>query len=177
MTTENTAPTGKEFVISRTFDAPRELVWKACTEPERLALWWGPTGFKMHACTLDLRPGGSFHYGMQPPAGSPMGNAVLWGKFVYREIVKPECIVFVNSFSDAHGGLTRHPLHPGWPLEVLNHQTFTEHQGKTTITLRGYPINATEAERNAFESAFKSMEQGFGGTFNQLAAYLAKANS
>ncbi len=164
-----------EFFIARVFDAPRELVWKAWTEPERLANWWGPKGFKMRAVKLDLRPGGVFHYSMQAPPGSPMDNAVMWGKFVYREIVKPERMVFVNSFSDERGGITRHPMSATWPLEVLSTLTFTERLGKTAVALRGGPIHATEEERRTFEAGRDSMRQGFGGTFDQLAEYLAQA--
>ena len=89
----------REFVISRTFDAPRELVWKAFTEREHLMQWFGPKGFKMLAGTVDLRPGGTFHYGMQAPDGKTM-----WGKWIFREIVPPERLVTVVSFSDEQGG-------------------------------------------------------------------------
>jgi uncharacterized protein YndB with AHSA1/START domain len=163
----------EEFSISRVFDAPRDLVFKAWTESERLALWWGPKGFKMLIAKLDLRPGGVFHYCMQAPEGSAMGGK-MWGKFVYREIEPPRRLVFVNSFSDEAGGLTRHPLAPIWPLEVLNVLTFAEHQGKTTVTLTGIPINVTEAEREIFKTWHKSMQQGFGGTLDQLEQYLAE---
>src|SRR5262249_13815400 len=88
----------QEFVISRTFDAPRELVWKAFTEAERMQHWWGPKGFQVIASKMDLRPGGTYHYGMRAPDGSTM-----WGKFIYREIVRPERIVAVTSFSDEAG--------------------------------------------------------------------------
>jgi len=57
--------TDKPFVISRDFDAPRDLVWKSWTEPERLKHWWGPKGFVVHTCKVDLRPGGRFHYGLK----------------------------------------------------------------------------------------------------------------
>ena len=163
-------PAELELVLTRVFDAPRELVFKAWTEPERLKQWWGPKGFTMLSLKLDLRPGGVFHYCMRAPNGGEM-----WGTFVYREIVAPERIVFVNSFSDADGGLTRHPLSPSWPLEVLNTLMLTEHGGKTTLKLQGGPINATEEERATFEAGHTSMQQGFGGTFDQLAAYLAEA--
>jgi uncharacterized protein YndB with AHSA1/START domain len=164
------ASQGGDFTITRVFDAPNELVFKAWTESERLKQWWGPKGFAMLSLKLDFRPGGVFHYCMRAPNGSEM-----WGKFVYREIAAPERIVFVNSFSDEKGNLTRHPLSPSWPLEVLNTLTFTERAGKTTLRLRGRPINATEEECKFFEAGFTSMQQGFGGTFDQLAAYLAKA--
>jgi uncharacterized protein YndB with AHSA1/START domain len=159
---------GHDFVFTRVLDAPRELIFKAWTEPEHLKEWWGPKGFAMVSLRLDLRPGGVFHYCMRAPNGSEM-----WGKFVYREIVAPERIGFVNSFSDEKGNLTRHPLSSSWPLEVLNILTFTEHSGKTTLSLQGRPFNATEEERTTFEAGFASMQQGFGGTLDQLAAYLA----
>ncbi len=161
---------GREFVITRVFDAPRELVFKAWTESERLARWWGPKGFTWVSAKLDLRPGGVFHYCMRSPDGREM-----WGKFVYREILAPERIVFVNSFSDEEGNTVRAPFSSDWPLEVLNTLTLAEHEGRTMLTLRGYPINATESERKAFEAGYESMKQGFKGTLDQLAHYLAKA--
>ncbi len=83
--------TNKEFVITRTFDAPRDLVFKAWTEAERLAQWWGPKGCNITVSKLELRPGGTFLYSMKMSNGPAM-----WGKFVYREIVAPERLVFVN---------------------------------------------------------------------------------
>ncbi len=160
------------FVISRVFDAPRALVFKAWTERERLMQLFGPKGFTMTSATLDLRPGGSFHYCIRSPEGKE-----IWGKFVYREIVEPERMVWVNSFSDREGNLTRHPMVPNWPLEMFSEATFAEHGGKTTVTLRWQPLNATAEERQAFENMRPSMNQGWGGTFEQLAAYLAKTNA
>jgi uncharacterized protein YndB with AHSA1/START domain len=160
----------EDFVITREFDAPRDLVFTAWTEPERLAQWWGPKGFTMISTKVDLRPGGVFHYGMKSPDGHEM-----WGKFVYREITPPERMVFVISFSDENGGVTRHPLSATWPLEVINTLTFSEHDGKTTLTLRGGPINATEEERATFKAGHSSMQQGFKGTFDQLAEYLGRS--
>lgn len=157
-----------EFVISRIFDAPRDLVWKAFTERDRMAQWWGPKGSTWVSAKLDLRPEGVFHYCMRAPTGQE-----LWGKFVYREIVAPECIVFVNSFSDEKGNVTRHFMSPTWPLEVLNVMTLTEDRGRTTITLKGHPINASELEQKTFADGYKSMQQGFSCTFDQLANYLA----
>ncbi len=133
------AAVGPEFASEHDVDAPRDLVWKAWTEPDRLARWWGPAGFEMRVRSLDLRPGGVFHYSIRPPNGREM-----WGRFVYREVVPQERIVFVNSFSDANCGVTRNPWIAGWPLEVLNTLTLSEHDGKTKLTLRGGPINASE---------------------------------
>jgi uncharacterized protein YndB with AHSA1/START domain len=159
-----------EFHFTRVFDAPRDLVWKAFTEPERLMRWWGPKGFTMLSAKLDLRPGGVFHYGMRGPDGREM-----WGKWIYREIVPPEKLSTVVSFADDAGNRMRHPWSPTWPEEVLNTMVLTEQDGKTTITLSGIPINATDEERKTFDEGRGSMKQGFTGTLDQLAAYLAEA--
>jgi uncharacterized protein YndB with AHSA1/START domain len=158
----------RPFIISRVFDAPRDLVWKAHSEFEALKQWWGPKGFTWFAGSLDFRPGGMFHYGMRSPNGQEM-----WGRFIYREIVSPERMVYVMSFSDAKGGITRHFLSPEWPLEMLNTATFAEEGGKTRLTVRSVAINATAHERKIFEEGFESMKGGYTGTLDQLAAYLA----
>ncbi|MBN8980900.1 MAG: SRPBCC domain-containing protein [Rhizobiales bacterium] len=160
----------KEFTISRTVNAPRDLVWKAWSERDAFGQWWGPKGCKLDVTKFEFRPGGMFHYGMKLPDGN-----VWWGRFVYREIVKPERIVFVNSFSDANGGVTRAPFSATWPLEILNNLTLTESGGKTTLDLSGGPVNPSDEERAMFESMFGSMTQGFGGTLDQLEEFLAKA--
>jgi len=163
-------PAERAFVIHRVFDAPRALVFKAWTDPAELKHWWGPRGFTWVSCKIDLRPGGLFHYCMRSPNGHEM-----WGKFAYREVVAPERLVFVNSFSDQDGVTARHLWSLTWPLEVLNTVTFSEHEGKTTVKLQGIPRNATEEERKTFEAGFESMEKGFRGTLDQLADYLAKS--
>jgi uncharacterized protein YndB with AHSA1/START domain len=159
-----------EFVITRTFDAPRDLVWKAFTDPALMKQWWGPKGFTVIASKMDLRPGGTYHYGMKAPDGTPM-----WGKFVYREVEAPKRMVFFNSFSDEAGGITRHPMAPTWPLEMLSIFTFEEEPGgKTKLTIRWSPHNATDDERKTFDAGHDGMRQGWGGTLEQLTAYLAK---
>jgi uncharacterized protein YndB with AHSA1/START domain len=159
-----------EFVIARTFDAPRERVWDAFTDQERMKKWWGPKGFTVIHSKMDLRVGGTYHYGMRAPDGS-----AIWGRFVYREIVRPERIVLVNSFSDEAGGVTRHPGHINWPLEMVTTFTFTEERGRTKLTVKWVPLNATEAERRTFDEGRESMRQGWTGTLDQLTAYLAEA--
>jgi len=161
---------GEEFVIMRRFDAPRDLVWKAWTEPGHLAQWWGGKGCEWISGKTDLRPGGVFHYCLRWRNGHEM-----WGKFVYREIVPPERLEFIVAFSDAQGGNTRHPMSPTWPLEVLNTITFIEEHGGgiTKVTLRAVPINASAEERKTFKDGHKPMQQGITGTLDQLTAYLA----
>lgn len=159
-----------ELVIERTFDAPRETVFAAWTELERLKSWWGPKGFEWLGGTLDLRPGGRFHYGMRAPGGGEM-----WGKFVWREIVRPERLVYVVSFSDATGSTTRHPLAPTWPLELLNTLLFVQEGARTKLVLHGLPLGANDAERETFRKAHEGVRGGFKGTLDQLEAFLAGA--
>jgi uncharacterized protein YndB with AHSA1/START domain len=159
----------RPFLISRTFDAPRELVWKAWSERARLMEWFAPKGFKMPAAKMEFHPGGSFHYCLEAPNGQEM-----WGKFVYREIVSPEKIVLVNSFSDEAGGITRHPMSETWPLEMISTFTLAEENGRAAATIHWTPLNATADEIKTFDAAHEGMKQGWTGTFDQLAAYLAK---
>ena len=160
-------------MLSRVLDAPRELVWKCFTDPEHMKQWWGPKGVKVVKSEMDLRVGGTYLYGMQVPDGP-----VMWGKFVYREIVPPEKLVFINSFSDEKRGLTRHPMSPTWPMELLSTFTFEEAgPGKTKFTIRWSPHNATAEERKTFDAGQASMNQGWGGTLEQLETYLATAKA
>jgi uncharacterized protein YndB with AHSA1/START domain len=158
-----------EFVTTRVFDAPRERVWQAWAEAERLKQWFAPRGFTMASCELDLRVGGLFHYCLRTPEGRDM-----WGKWVIREIVKPEKLVFVVSFSDEKGGTTVHPMSPNWPREMLSTVEFKAQGKRTEITVRWIPINATEVERKTFDEGRDGMKQGWAGTLDYLVAYLAK---
>ncbi len=158
----------KVFTIARTFNAPRDLMFRVWTEPEHLMHWWGPKGFKMKHAKMDLRPGGMYLYGIGAPDGSDM-----WGKFIFQEIVEPEKLVFITSFSDEKGGTTRHPLSPDWPLEILSEISFKAQGARTEVTVQWQAINATDVEVNTFNSGFASMRQGWGGTMDQLETYLA----
>lgn len=99
----------------------------------------------------------------------------MWGKWVFREIVAPERFTIVFSFSDKDGGITRHPMAPNWPREMLGTSNFVEQGRKTLLTTRTLAFNATEVERQTFEAGFEGMKQGFGGTYDQLDEYLKKA--
>ncbi|HVD98864.1 MAG TPA: SRPBCC domain-containing protein [Cytophagaceae bacterium] len=158
----------QEFKIVREFKAPRDIVFDAFAEAEALAQWWGPTGMSLSIVKLNFKPQGYFHYKME-------GNdAVMWGVFKYGEIRRPDLIEFINSFSDEKGNICRAPFSPVWPLEIYNKLTLTEHNGTTTLTLAGYPINSTEEEDKMYYSFMDNMQQGFKGTFDQLDAYLSK---
>jgi len=160
-----------DFTMSRVFDAPRDLLWRCFTDPERMQHWWGPKGFTVIASKMDLRVGGTYHYGMKAPNGSTM-----WGLFTYREIVPRQRLVFINSFSDEKRGVTRHPGQEKWPLQMLSTFTFEDAPGgKSKFTVRWQTHNASAEEQNTFDTMHHSMTQGWGGTMDQLAAYLAEA--
>ena len=156
------------FILSRTFEAPRSLLWKAWTDPDALKQWFGHAGSVVTLPKHDPRPGGETLYQLKSDNFPEM-----WGKFAYREVLEPTSLVYVNSFSNAEGGLTRHPLSDTWPLELLTTLTFEEADGKTTMTLAWQPLPSTpENECQTFDGARSSMEGGWGGTLKQLEAYL-----
>ncbi len=96
------------------------------------------------------------------------------GKFVYREIVKPERLVWINSFSDKDGGTTVHPLMADWPREMHTTVRFEAQGAKTRATVTWVPVEgSSETERKTFDAGRDSMKQGWSGTFEQLEAYLS----
>lgn len=158
-----------EFTITRIFEAPRDLLFSAWTEQQHLKQWFGPKGFTIPLCRLNLVPGGTFHYCIRAANGSEM-----WGKWTFREIVSPKRLVLVNSFSNKHGNLTRHPYIADWPMEMLTTAIFLEDDGQTGLKLTWSPINASPAEIRTFDTMHDAMTQGWNGTFDQLAEYLTR---
>lgn len=118
-----TTPTDREIVITRVFNAPRELVWKAWTQPEHLSRWWGPKGWTLPICKMDFRVDGTWYYCMKGPEGEES-----CGLAVYREIDEPERIVYTDYFANAQGN----PVE-GMP-ESLVTVKFTEQNGRTLVT-------------------------------------------
>lgn len=164
--------TAAQLEITRTFQAPRDLVFRVWTEAKHLGKWWGPKGTKIHVAKQELKPQGIFHYTMTSPDGH-----VMWGKFIYQEIVAPERLVFLNCFSDEEGNTVPAPFGPefvDFPLEVENVITFTEEGNRTIVRLTSGPHNGTPAQQAFFRGMFESMQEGFGGTFDQLEQYLGE---
>lgn len=157
-----------EFTISRVFNAPRELVFRAFTQAEHLKHWWGPKGASVKIYKFDVKPGGIFHYSMTHPDGS-----VLWGRFTFREIVAPERLSFLNAFSDEDGNVAPAPFDSTFPEQVLNEWTFTEQNGKTTVSLKATAFNASAESMKSFENLFSSMVEGYGGMFDVFEEYLS----
>ena len=158
------------FVLARLFNAPRHVVWKAWSEAEQMQAWWGPKGCSIRLVTFEFRPGGFFHYAMQFSNGPQM-----WGRFLYRDIEPQRRILWLNSFSNAGCGITRAPFDQSIPLEILNEVTLEEKAGGTMLRLRACPHGAPESERKVFEAMFASLNAGYSGTFDQLAAAVGQA--
>jgi uncharacterized protein YndB with AHSA1/START domain len=147
-------PEERILVLTRIFDAPRELVWKAWTEPERLARWFGPRGFTSTVLKADFRPGGAYRFHMRSPEGTEH-----WLQGFYHEIAEPERLVSTFCWADAEGKITR--------PETLLTVNLAEHGGKTKLTLH----------QAIFESVTARHEhnEGWSSSLDRLAEYLAKA--
>lgn len=157
-----------QFVIFRLVDAPRERVWRAWTTKE-MAAWSGPKGSETTFCELDFRVGGTYHYAMKT------GGVELWGLATYKEISKPEKLVYVQQFSDKERGLGIHPMAPTWPKRMLTTVHFQDFGPKTLISLYWDPIEPTAEERDTFVKAMEGMAGGWGGSFDRLDGHLKEA--
>ena len=149
----------REVVITRIFDAPREKVWKAWTEPEEVRKWWGPKDFSAPHIRIDFRVGGKFVYCMR---GAGFDGAVkdFWNTGHHLEIVPMEKIVTALSFADEHGNPVpaSHYGIPGkWPAQIMVTVIFEDVAGrKTKVTVRevGIPGVMTEFARLGWEQSF-----------------------
>lgn len=141
-----------ELVITRTFDAPRELVFKAWTEPERIKQWLAPRGFKIPVAEGELRPGGKWRQSMVAPDGMQ-----LWLGGVYKEITPPERLVFTHAWDDPTGK-------PG--PETTCSVVLTERNGKTEMTFRQGPFATSDSKAQH--------NDGWGQCFDRLGELLGK---
>jgi uncharacterized protein YndB with AHSA1/START domain len=144
----------RELEITRVFDAPRSLVFKAWTDPEHHAKWMGPQGFTGKVLHSELRPGGAYRFHMLDPQGGDH-----WQQGVYREIVEPERLVCTYVWADAQGNPTR----PETLLTVL----FEDLGGKTKLTLRQAIFESV--------SARDDHNRGWSSSLNRLDDYLKAA--
>jgi uncharacterized protein YndB with AHSA1/START domain len=148
----------RELVITRTFDAPREILFKMWTDPNHMAQWWGPHGFTNPVCNLDVRAGGAIRIDMRGPEGTvyPMTGT-------FREIVRPERLVFTAEALDQSGTVV---------LEVLNTVIFEEKNGKTTLTLQARVTKVT----GEGVSYLEGMEAGWTQSLERLISHLKSKN-
>jgi uncharacterized protein YndB with AHSA1/START domain len=150
-TLQVTTPTDREIVLTRVFDAPRRLVFDAFTKPELLKRWFGPHGWSLVVCEVDLRVGGTFRFVLRGPDGTTMGM-----RGIYRELVPPERDVHTESFDD-------------YPGESLVTSVLVEGGGKTTLTATVlYPSQEVR------DAVIKSgMEHGAAESYDKLAELLS----
>lgn len=133
---------GSPLIITRVFDAPRELVFDACTDPKHLVHWFGqPKGATMPVCKVDLRVDGVLHYCVLAPDGQ-----TIWGKGFYREIRRPEKLVLVSYFSDPNGNIVDVP---GLPHESIMKFTFDDVEGKTRLTVQHDGVEQASPENQS----------------------------
>ncbi len=157
-----------EFCLDRVFAVPLETLWAAWTVPAHLARWWGPKGFQMLNCEMDLQAGGLFFYGMKSPDG-----VAMYGKWDFESIISLNFLAFMASFSNSDKGVSRHPLAANWPEYVYSTMAFqSETQQSCRLSMTALPHKASQAECDLFQSARTGMEQGWAGTFSVLEAYL-----
>lgn len=145
------------FVVERQFNAPRALLFQAFTQPEYLKHWWAPRPYTIGTCTVDLRPGGVWHYSMRSPEGEEH-----WARSVYQEIVPPEKLVYTSTFADEYANPSE-----GVP-EHLTTVLFTEEDGKTRVTAH-IEFSSAEAMKTAVAMG---MQQGMNMTWDYLVEYV-----
>jgi uncharacterized protein YndB with AHSA1/START domain len=156
-----------EIVISREFDAPRELVWKAWTDSDMFMQWWGPKDFTTPVSKIDLRVEGEYFNCMRSHEGQD-----FCGKGVYREIVKPERLVMTDSFADKEGNTvpaTHYGMDADFPMEMQIMVTFEEQNGKTKLIVKHSDVT------NINETELNDMQQGWNESLDKLAELLAKS--
>jgi uncharacterized protein YndB with AHSA1/START domain len=163
--------TGKQqFIINRSFDAPREAVYDMWTKPEHFARWLPPTGFEMEFLQADVRPGGGAFFRMYAAAG----GMEMYGRCEYLAMYRPERVVYSQQFADEHGKVSRHPAAPLWPETMLTTVVLTEEgPDKTRVTVVWEPYGAAMAEEVAtFVNERGGMTRGWTGSFDKLEALL-----
>lgn len=152
---ENDPAANREMVVSRLFDAPRDLVFAAWSDPH-IGKWWGPNGFTTTTHMMDFRPGGRWRFVMHGPDGRDYDNLII-----YDEIVPPERLVYHHSGEEDASDVIFKTV-----------ATFTEENGKTRVTMR--VILSSAAERDRVAQEYGAVE-GAHQTLSRLAAYLKQA--
>lgn len=153
-------PVEDEFTLTHTFDAPRALVFSAWVDCDLFTRWWGARGFTTPFCSITAWPGGLLHYAMRASDGQE-----VWGRGIYREVMKPEFLSWIDSFSDQEGHLVW-PEDVGmsgdWPAESLVEVTFADLEGRTVLTLRSHvsPL-LTEAQEvmRGWSESFEKLDE------------------
>jgi uncharacterized protein YndB with AHSA1/START domain len=165
---ENTSEK-KDFIITREFNAPRDLVWKTWTEKEHLEKWGSPEGFTMSFKKFEFKISGENHYCQKTSDGNEM-----WGRQKYLEIQPTHKLVYLQSFADEKGNISAHPMSPTWPLQMLTTISLEEKNNKTFITLTWTPFESNEEGIATFNAGMDGMNKGWDGYFAKFEEYLAE---
>lgn len=156
-------------ILTREYNAPRQLVFDAWTQPEHLINWQFPQkGFICEYASAEIKPGGSSLHKMIAPNGFEM-----WLLTKYEEINPPVSLVFRQYHSNEAGDILPNPQMPNWPKELRTTINLEEKNGKTQLELIWQPVNPTKEELETFEASRSEHGKGWGGGFEQLDAYLA----
>ena len=155
------------FIISRAFAVPVATLYRMWSDPEAMKRWWGPKGVTTLVADLDLRPGGSYLYGMKAPDGPEM-----WGLWRILEVEPLRRLAFINSFSNPERGLTRHPMNVNWPLKMMTEISFEPTDTGARVTIMWTPHNASDLENATFDAGRDSMKMGWGGSLDVLESVL-----
>jgi uncharacterized protein YndB with AHSA1/START domain len=144
------------ILIERVFDAPRDLVFEAWTNPKYLVAWFAPRGCTIEFARIDVRPGGRFHSRIHNPA---FGDCWCVGE--YLEIVRPERIVYSIAIADREGrriDAARAGHHPDWPAETIVSVTLEDGHGRTRLTLRQNASLALAKQTGAYPSWLQMLD-------------------
>jgi len=144
-----------EYILNRTFNAPRDLVWKAWTDPDILQRWYGP-GVETIIHQYDLKPGGAWLNEMRMKAMSD------FSRMDFQDVVAEEKIVWKHSSTDADWNIIANPMMPDWPRILLTTVTFTAAGEKTDVRLSQIPVDAGEKEIAVFAQMMSNMDGGWG---------------
>ncbi|MBO9579694.1 MAG: SRPBCC domain-containing protein [Sphingobium sp.] len=155
------------FVLEKTFEAPRSLVWRTWTDPKLLSRWYGPN-VETIIHQLDARPGGLWLNEMKMSRGSS------YQRSEYLEVVEPERLVCLMANADQNWNVTANPMMPDWPRILLTTVTFKEEAGRTLMTLSWTPHEASDAEISCFANAMGNLGKGWAAGFDVLEKMLAE---
>ncbi len=170
---DNNKITVEPTILTREYDAPRQLVFDAWTQAEHLQHWMFPAeGFTCKYVSADIRPGGSSLHKMTAPNGFE-----VWLLTKYEEITPLESLVFRQYLSNEAGDILPNPQNPNWPKEMQTTIKLEEVAGKTLLQLIWQPINPTQEEAEAFEATRSEHEMGWGGGLALLVGYLKTLSS
>lgn len=155
------------YILERTFDAPGALVWRAWTEPELFAHWYGPN-IETVIHEMVVKPGGRCLVEMR------MGGGSSYQSMEYLEVSAPVRLVWINATTDKHWQPTPNPGMPEWPRRLLTTVTFTEKGGDTAMRLTWAPHEASESEIAFFQAAIGGMNKGWAAGMSILAELLTQ---